>query len=257
MPLVHDRELGFANELLQAAAEIAVPLFRRGPAVRLKDDLTPVTKADTDIEEMIRDRVAERFPRDAVLGEEGGGSLEDAPRVWVVDPIDGTKNFASGIQVWGTLIALFEDGEPVLGAVGAPALNERYEAVRGQGATRNGSFVRVSDVEEVENAAICRYGAEEWLDGPYEEPVRVLARDAYRTVGFTDFWGHCLVARGSVEAMLEPALRIWDWGALKILVEEAGGRMTAFDGGPVADRSSVLTTNGRLHDELVARLSGS
>lgn len=252
-----EKELGFAGELIQAAAEIAMPLFRRGPAVRLKDDLTPVTKADTDIEEMIRDRVAATFPRDAVLGEEGGGSLEDADRVWVVDPIDGTKNFAAGIQVWGTLIALFEEGEPILGVVGAPALNERYEAVRGQGATRNGSFVRASDVERLENAALCQYATEEWLDGPHDEPMRAITRRAYRTVGFTDFWGHCLVARGSIEAMLEPRLRIWDWGALKVLVEEAGGRMTTFDGGAVGDRTSVLTSNGGVHDELLSLLRGS
>lgn len=251
-----DKELGFANEMVQAAAEIAVPLFRRGTAVRLKDDLTPVTKADTRIEEMVRDRVAATFPRDAVLGEEEGGSLEDARRVWVVDPIDGTKNFASGIQVWGTLIALFEEGEPVLGVIGAPGLNERYEAIRGQGATRNGSFIKVSDVERVENAVLCRYATEEWLDGPFEQPMRAITREAYRTVGFTDFWGHCLVARGSIEAMLEPTLRIWDWGALKVLVEEAGGRMTTFEGGPVGDGTSVLTTNGHLHEEMVARLQG-
>lgn len=252
--VVLDEELGFANELIDRAARIAVPLFRRGTSVRLKDDLTPVTRADTEIEEMVRDEVAKRFPRDAVLGEEGGGDLGDASRVWVVDPIDGTKNFAAGIPVWATLVALFEDGEPVLGVVGAPGLDERYEAVRGQGASRNGTLIRVSDVDALEHAVICQYATEEWLDGPHREALFGMIRDAYRSVGFTDFWGHCLVARGAVEVMLEPALRVWDWGALKVLVEEAGGRMTTFDGGPPGDGTSIVTTNGSLHDEVVKRL---
>ena len=244
-------ELGFANELIDRAASIAMPLFRRGPEVHLKEDATPVTQADLDIEQMIRAEVARRFSKDAVLGEEGGGSLEDAQRIWVVDPIDGTRNFAAGVQVWGTLIALFEEGEPVLGVVAAPAIGERYEAVRGQGATLNGTLIRVSGVETVERAALCHYSAESWIDGPHETGLRDLDRAAHRSVGFTDFWGHCLVARGSVDVALEPSLRIWDWGALRVLVEEAGGRMTDLEGSPVADGSSVLTTNGRLHDRVL------
>lgn len=250
-----DAELGFANELIDRAAAIAMPLFRSRPEVRLKDDQTPVTQADLQIEEMVRRQVAQRFPSDAVLGEEAGGSLQDASRVWVVDPIDGTKNFAAGIQVWGTLLALFEEGEPILGVVGAPAVNERYEAVRGQGATLNGSMISVSKVDALERGAVCHYAMEAWLDGPHEAALRDLDRAAYRSVGFTDFWGHCLVARGSVEVALEPQLRIWDWGALKVLVEEAGGRITTFEGGPVADRSSVISTNGRLHEAVLEALA--
>ncbi|HEX6262229.1 MAG TPA: inositol monophosphatase family protein [Actinomycetota bacterium] len=250
-----DAELGLANELIDRAASIAMPLFRSRPEVRMKDDETPVTQADIRIEEMVRELVANRFPSDAVLGEEGGGSLRDASRVWVVDPIDGTKNFAAGIHVWGTLLALFEEGAPVLGVVGAPALNERYEAVRGQGATLNGSLISVSEVDSLERAALCHYATEAWLDGPHEAALRDLDRAAYRSVGFTDFWGHCLVARGSVEVALEPQLRIWDWGALKVLVEEAGGRMTTFQGEPVSDRTSVISTNGRLHETVLEILA--
>lgn len=244
-----DSELGFANELIDRAASIAMPLFREGPEVRLKEDATPVTQADLEIEEMIRGEVARAFPADAVLGEEGGGSLEDAPRVWVVDPIDGTRNFAAGIQVWGTLVALFEEEEPVLGVIGAPALGERYEAVRGQGATLNGALIRVSEVASLDRAAVCHYAAEAF--GPEAHVLLDLDHSAYRSVGLTDFWGHCLVARGSLEVTLEPSLRIWDWGALKILVEEAGGRISDFAGAPPSDRSSVLTTNGLLHEAVL------
>ena len=249
-----EQELSFANEVADLAAEIALPLFRAGPEVRLKSDHTPVTQADIEIEEMVRRAVAERFPADAVLGEEQGGELA-AGRLWIVDPIDGTKNFASGIQVWGTLLALADEGRPVLGLASAPALGERYEAVRGEGATRGGSLIRVSDRGGLEQAVVCQYATEDWLGGPNEQGLLSVLGGASRSVGFTDFWGHCLVARGAVDVMLEPTLRVWDWAALKVIVEEAGGRMTGFDGGEVADGSSVLTTNAHLHDEVLGLLA--
>lgn len=249
-----ERELALANELADRAAEIALPLFERRPEVRLKDDATPVTVADTEIERMVRVEVERRFPRDVVLGEEGGGGLGPG-RTWVVDPIDGTKNFAAGVPVWGTLLALVEEGEPVLGVVAAPALGERYEAVRGRGASLNGRPIRVSGTTRIDRATVCQYATEEWLGGPHERALLALIRDAYRSVGFTDFWGHCLVARGAVDVMLEPSLRVWDWAALKVLVEGAGGRMTALDGGPCADGGSILSTNGVLHREVAARFT--
>lgn len=251
---MYDDELTFANELADRAAEIALPLFRAGAEVRLKADHTPVTQADLEIEELVRRAVAERFPDDGVLGEEQGGDLREG-RVWIVDPIDGTKNFAAGIQVWGTLLALAIDGEPVLGLASAPALGERYEAVRGRGATRDGSPIRVSGRERLEQAVVCQYATEDWLGGPHENGLLRLLGGAARTVGFTDFWGHCLVARGALDVMLEPTLRVWDWAALKVIVEEAGGRMTRFDGTGVVDGSSVLTTNARLHDPVLELLA--
>ena len=249
---MYETELAFADELADAAAEIAMSLFRREFEVRTKDDLTPVTEADTRVEEMIRNRLADRFPDDAVLGEEGGlhGS---GNRVWVIDPIDGTKNFAAGIQIWATLIALVENEEPVLGLAGAPALGERYHAARGGGARMNGELIHVSQVEDLSRALVCSSGGKDWLDGPHAEGYRGIATEAARTRAFGDFWGHMLVARGSAEVMLEPALRTWDWTALTVIVEEAGGRMTALDGGPLTDRGSALATNGLLHDEVVRR----
>lgn len=249
-----DDELRFAHALADEAARIALPLFRSGPEVQLKADQTPVTEADVEIEAMVRRRVAEHFPGDAVVGEEEGGAIGTG-RVWIVDPIDGTKNFAAGIQVWGTLIALARDGEILLGLVSAPALEERYEAVRGGGARLNGAAIRVSAVETIQRATICAYAIEEWAGGPQERALLELVGAGYRSVGFTDFWGHCLVARGSVDVMAEPSLRIWDWAALKVIVEEAGGRMTTFGGDAVDDGTSVLTTNGLVHDQVVARLS--
>lgn len=222
--------------------------------VRTKPDLTPVTEADLAIEAMVREAVAERFPGDAVLGEEGGLG-GDGARTWIVDPIDGTKNFARGIQVWATLLALEADGECALGVASAPALGERYAAVRGGGARLNGEEIRVSDVSEIAAAQVLHGGIKHWLARPDEAEFLSLARDARRTRGFGDFWGHALVARGAAEVMAEPNLHVWDYAAMAVIVEEAGGRVTALDGGPLRDGGSVLSTNGRLHEEVVARFA--
>ena len=243
----------FANQLADEAAEIGIRYFRGSFEVHRKADTTPVTEADIAIEDLLRRRIAERFPGHAVLGEEQGLAGESA-RVWVVDPIDGTKNFAARIQIWGTLIALVERDRPVVGVVGAPALGERYAAARGGGATLNGRPIHVSEVAKLGEASICSSGTKDWVAGPYAEAYRGIAEASYRTRSFGDFWGHVLVARGSCDAMLEPSLRTWDWSAVQVIVEEAGGRMTALDGGPLVDRGSALTSNGALHDELVARL---
>lgn len=247
-----DEELAFAREIADRARQISLPLFDRGPEVRLKKDRSPVTEADIAVEELFRKETAARFPDDAVHGEEGGLS-GNGHRVWVIDPIDGTKNFAAGIQVWGTLIALLVDAEVVLGMVDAPALGERYEAVRGQGARLNHEPIMVSGTASLNGATVAHPSLSEWPEDRKGALLDIL-RQARGAVGFGDFWGHCLVARGAADAMLESRLRIWDWAAVRVVVEEAGGRMTAFDGSPCTDGGSVLTTNGHLHQDLIARL---
>jgi histidinol-phosphatase len=249
---VYERELAFANEVADRAAEVAMGFFRGEFEVRLKPDATPVTEADLAVEAMIRERLAREFPRDAVLGEEQG-LAGDAPRVWVVDPIDGTKNFASGIQIWATLIALVDDGEPVLGLASAPALGERYAATRGGGATLNGHPIRVSSRTDVDGAFVTFGGLDGFRRSRWAGLERIVDL-AGRTRGFGDFWGHMLVARGATDVMLEPELRTWDFTALAVIVREAGGRMTQLDGSPLADRGSALTTNGALHDRVVELL---
>ncbi len=250
-------ELALANELADLAAEVAVEVYGREFEVRRKADLTPVTEADLRIEGLVRDRIVERFPGDAVLGEEGGlQGPGDGGRRWVVDPIDGTKNFAARIQIWATLIALAVDGRPVLGVIEAPLLGERYEAVQGQGARLNGRPIHVSDVERVPEALVSTAGTGAWLGGPNERAFLSLAAEAERVRGFGDFWGHMLVARGAADVMLETALRTWDWAALAVIVEEAGGRCTQLDGSPLADGASVLSANPALHAQLVARFRG-
>jgi histidinol-phosphatase len=250
---VLEEELRFANELADEAGRIALSFFRGSFDIRTKVDKTPVTEADLAVEAMVRTAVRERFPGDAVLGEEGGAEGGGARR-WIVDPIDGTRNFADGIQVWATLIALAVDDQPVLGVVNAAALGERYEAVRGQGARMNGEPIAVSSADRIGRASVLHAGLADWLDGDHGPALLDLVREARRNRAFGDFWGHMLVARGSADICFEPELATWDWAAIEVVVEEAGGRMTQFDGSPLAHGGSVLSSNGVLHDELLARL---
>ncbi len=252
---MYEREHAFAMDLADRAAQIATTVFRGDVDVRIKADRTPVTQADTQIETMVRARLAEAFPDDHVLGEEEGGDIEAQGRIWIVDPIDGTANFARGIPIWATLIALRVDAEIVLGVAEASALGERYDAVRGGGARCNGVPIHVSAIDDVPSAQLFHAGVKEWLSAPRWGGVLATLSEAHRTRGLGDFWGHMLVARGSGEAMVEPALNLWDYAALVPIVEEAGGRMTAVDGGPLRHGGSALTTNGVLHDELVRRLN--
>ena len=248
-----EEELAFANDLADRAGEIGLRFFESSFEVRLKPDSTPVTDADIAIEGAIREAVTARFPDDAVLGEEGG--MQGAGRRrWIVDPIDGTKNFADGVQIWSNLIALAVDDVPVVGIVNLPALGERYEAVRGGGARLNGHPISVSRADRLSRSFVVLAGMEDWLDGPVADAVQDLVRQARRNRGFGDAWGHCLVARGSADVMLELELATWDFAALQVIVEEAGGRMTQFDGSPLEHGGTVLTSNGVLHEELVARL---
>ena len=248
-----EQELAFAHELADLAGEIGMGFFRGSFEVTIKADRTPVTEADLSIEAAIRDAVKRRFPGDSVLGEEGGLQGEGRRR-WIVDPIDGTKNFADGVQIWSNLIALAVDDRPVLGVVNLPALGERYDASRGGGARLNGAPIHVSRADRLPRSFVVFAGIGDWLSGPYGPGVRRLIADARRDRGFGDAWGHCLVARGSADVMLELELATWDFAALEVIVEEAGGRITQFDGSPLAHGGTVLTTNGSLHEEIVARL---
>ncbi len=248
-----EAELAFAHELADAAGEIAMRFFRGSFEVREKVDKTPVTEADLAIEAELRRLIHARFPQDGVTGEEGGveGASE---RRWILDPIDGTKNFADGVQIWGNLIAFEAGGEVVVGVANAPALGERYAAARGLGATLNGEPIRVSRADRVSRAFVLYAEIADWLAGPYREGLLELLMEARRERGFGDFWGHMLVARGSADVMLEPELATWDFAAVEVIVEEAGGTITTFEGRPLQDGGSAVSSNGLLHDEIVARL---
>jgi histidinol-phosphatase len=246
-----DRELAFAHEVSDRAAEIALGYFLGEFSVRMKPDASPVTDADLAVEAMFREEVARSFPGDVVTGEEQGRA--EGEREWVLDPIDGTKNFADGVPVWATLIALHVEGRGVLAVVSSPALGERYHAVRGEGAMWNGRAIRVSE-RSLPDAFFVFSSVEDWI-GSRRDVFEGLVHDTRRSRGFGDFWGHMLVARGAADIMAEQELAVWDWAAPKVIVEEAGGRVTTYEGDEVGHGTSVLTTNGVVHDEIVKRLS--
>lgn len=249
----YDEELAFALALCDEADSIATASFERGPTISMKPDGTPVTDADKAIERLIRERLAERFPSDGVLGEEFGQEGQHQ-RQWVIDPIDGTKNFAGGIPLWSTLLALQVEGRSVVGVVSIPGVGERYWAAAGAGAYRNGSPLKVSDVDVPAEAMVLFGDLEGILGTPIEAPFLDVIRGARRTRGFGDAWGYGIVASGNAEAMIEPALMLWDVAAPAAIVEEAGGRITQLDGTPLAHGGSALATNGVLHDAYLEAL---
>jgi histidinol-phosphatase len=235
-------DLAFALELADLADSISQERFRASDLrVETKPDLTPVTDADRAVERALRERIAAGRPGEGVLGEEegdGGGSVR-----WILDPIDGTKNFARGIPVWATLIALERDGESVVGVVSAPALGRRWWAARGEGAFANGQPIRVSAVAELRNASVsCSLGR----DLAALEPHVMHAR------GLGDFWQHVLVAEGALDAAIDAPLALYDFAAFAPIVREAGGRTSAPDGGAPRAGEQVVSSNGLLHDAVLA-----
>ncbi len=221
--------------------------------VETKPDSSPVTEADKATESALRTMLADQRPADGLLGEEFGTESQEAPRRWILDPIDGTKNYMRGVPVWSTLIALEADGELVVGVVSAPALGRRWWASRGAGAFTQdvtGAIRRlhVSAVAELSDASFSFSDEEWWQERGAAAGLRTLIEDTWRARGYGDFLSHMFVAEGAVDIAAEPALAPWDMAALVPIVEEAGGRITAFDGGPALTGHCAVTTNGHLHE---------
>lgn len=221
--------------------------------VETKPDLTPVSEADYTAEHLIRDRLTVARPGDAVLGEEFGTEGSSSRR-WIIDPIDGTKNYVRGVPVWATLLALEEDGVMRVGVVSAPALGHTWWAVKGDGAFADGAPISVSKVRAFEDAQLCYSDFKWWDEFGLQSEFEALARACWRTRGFGDFWSHILVAEGAADIAAEPIVALWDLAPLLVIVEEAGGRFTDLAGNHTADGGSAVATNGLLHDEVLAAL---
>ncbi|MGH7358463.1 MAG: inositol monophosphatase family protein [Candidatus Rokuibacteriota bacterium] len=254
-----DRLLDAALDAARAAGAIALRYFRGDVRVMQKADQTPVTQADQEAEATIVERLRTSFPDIGFLGEEFGAQGAQARR-WIVDPIDGTKNFVRGIPYWATLLALEEEGEITLGVVHAPATGELYWARRGQGAFLDGVRLRVSSFDRLEPAMLVHSSLKllRSLEGGryWEGFVRLVDRTD-RQRGFGDYLGYTFVLRGQAELMLEVDLKPWDLAPFRVLFEEAGGRFTDFAGRPTIYTGTALATNGRLHGEALALLNGS
>lgn len=255
-------ELTFALTLADQADVISLSRYRAlDLEITTKPDNTPVTDADRAVEETIRSAIAKAYPTDKVVGEEFGDSrlpAENLDRYWVIDPIDGTKNFLRGVPTWATLIALVVDGQVVASVVSSPALYRRWYATRGNGAylLENSAPPRplyVSGVQSVADASIAYSDFQGW--GDRRRAFEILLDSAWRTRGVGDFWSHMLVAEGAVDAAIEPSLALWDMAALDLIVTEAGGKFTSLDGidGPFGP--NAISTNSKIHNQVLSALN--
>jgi histidinol-phosphatase len=256
----YDDDLRLAHVIADQVDGLTMDRFRAADLrVDTKPDLTPVSDADLSAEELVRGQLKRTRPRDAVVGEEME-TTGRGPRRWVVDPIDGTKNFVRGVPVWATLIALVDGDQPVLGLVSAPALSRRWWAATGSGAWCGRSLsaarrLAVSKVSRLEDASLSYSSLTGWQDQGRLPAFIDLTRRCWRTRAYGDFWSYMLVAEGAVDAACEPELALHDMAALVPIVTEAGGRFTSLSGEPGPWGGNALATNGALHDEVLALLS--
>jgi histidinol-phosphatase len=256
----YDDDLRLAHVLADAADSITMSRFRaQDLRVDTKPDLTPVSDADHSTEESIRGTLARARPRDAVTGEEFPDTGH-GPRRWVIDPIDGTKNFVRGVPVWATLIALLDGDKVVAGLVSAPSLHRRWWAASGTGAYTGNSLssatrLGVSGVSDLEHASLSFSSLNGWGKRGLEDQFIELNHSVWRARGYGDFWSYMLVAEGAVDIATEPEVLLHDLAAPAVIVTEAGGRFTDLSGQDGPGGGSALATNGLLHDEVLARLA--
>jgi histidinol-phosphatase len=254
------QDLDLALSLAQRADAITVARFGAlDLRIDHKPDLTPVTDADEAVEAELRDVLARERPGDAIFGEEQGGTPVFEGRQWVIDPIDGTKNFVRGVPLWASLIALLEDGVPIVGVVSAPALHRRWWAARGTGAyatVGDGPPRRlsVSRVPDLGSASLSFSSLSGWADRGLRENFIGLTDAVWRVRAFGDFYSYCLVAEGAVDIAAEPEVKLWDLAPLDLLVREAGGTFTNIEGVPGPHGGSAVATNGLLHAATLALL---
>jgi histidinol-phosphatase len=249
--------LDAALDAARAGGAIALRYFTSSFEVTRKADHTPVTQADREAEAAIVERLRSAFPDVGFLGEEYGAQ-GDQGRRWIVDPIDGTKNFVRGTPYWATLLALEEEGEVTLGVVHAPATGDLLWAQKGRGAFANGVPLRVSTVDRLADATLVHSSLNLLRTGDaarYWPGFVQLVERTDRQRGFGDYFGYTFVLRGQAEVMLEADLKPWDLAPFLVLFEEAGGRLTDFDGRRTIYTGTALATNGRLHAEVLGLLA--
>jgi histidinol-phosphatase len=248
------RELTAAIAAARAAEDVTRGYYRHNPRVRLKPDLSPVTEADVRAEEVIHETLERQFPGYGFYGEETGQHAMGAESIWIVDPIDGTKSFVREAPFFSTQIALMRAGELILGVSNAWAYGEIAWAEKGAGAFLNEEPIRVSAVRELKDASVSTGNLKSLAEGPRWACLAGLIRDSERIRGYGDFAHYHLLARGSLDIVIETDVDILDIAALTVIVREAGGTFTDLEGAPIGlDSESVLASNGALHQEVVAR----
>lgn len=252
-----DDILNAAIAAARAAGALALQYFRTNLTVETKADHTPVTRADRECEARIVEILSARFPDYGFLGEELGECQGRINARWIIDPIDGTKNFIRGIPFFATLIALEEEGEVTAGVMRAPAINDLLYARKGQGAFANGRQIHVSAITDLRDAMLIHGGLKDLKVRPCWQPFLRLVDTTARQRGFGDALGHSIVICGQAEVALEPEIKPWDVAATKIIVTEAGGRFSDFAGSPSIYTGSAVISNGHVHDQVLNLLQGT
>ncbi|MGD2068325.1 MAG: inositol monophosphatase family protein [Gemmatimonadota bacterium] len=245
-----------AEAFAREAGAVTLRYFGGRVAADEKSDGTPVTRADRESEELLRSLIADRFPTHGILGEEYGEERPEAPVRWILDPIDGTRSFARGVPLYGVLIGIEVDGEPVVGVTHFPALGETVAAGRGLGCHWNGEPCRVSGTDGLDRALVLTTDIERILSRPQGRGWRKLQQRSEFSRSWGDCYGHALVATGRADAMVDPVLSAWDASPFLTILTEAGGRFTDLSGRETIHGGSGISTNGALHDRVLDLLAG-
>ena len=245
------RELEFARRLATAAGANAKHIRASGVSAETKADTSPVTIADRENERMVREAIENEFPADGILGEEGSSKTGSGRRRWIVDPIDGTRDYLRGNRFWCVLIALEEVGEPVVGVAHFPMLDETYWSIRGGGSYRNQDRLRVSTIDSIHSCVFSPNGLHQVEAGPYLAGVTDFMQRSWAVRTYGGPLDACLLAAGMVDVWFEPKLEIWDLAALKLIIEEAGGDFFALDGSRRMDRGTVLACAPGISDPVL------
>ncbi|MHC4956834.1 MAG: inositol monophosphatase family protein [Planctomycetota bacterium] len=255
--------LDFAVSAAREAGEATLRYFLADAAdqgIETKDNNTPVTRADKRSEEILRERIRAAYPGDGIVGEEFGEDTGRTGRRWILDPVDGTRSFVHGVPLYGTLVALEEEGRAVVGVIHLPALDETVSGAHGCGAwwDRRGRRVpaRVSETADPAAALFCYTSANGFRQSGHGAVHSSLRETFGRDRGWSDCYGHALVATGRVDVMVDTRMALWDTAALYPVVVEAGGRFTDLAGHDVHDGGSAISSNGRLHDAVLRHFDG-
>ncbi|MEK7570150.1 MAG: inositol monophosphatase family protein [Patescibacteria group bacterium] len=250
------KELQVAIEASRRAEECIMGYYRHNVTVEKKADATPVTIADREAEALIKHILHEHFPNYGFLGEESGKTSSAGTKIWIVDPIDGTKNFIRGIPLFGILIGLMENGVCIVGVSNVPGMQDIVWGQRETGAFWNGEPVRVSDIESLSKSMISLGGIKHLEKRNDGQGLQNLIRQAARIRAFGDTYPYNLVASGRLEAVVEMGIKIWDIAGPAAVIEAAGGKCTDIEGRPITEETTtIIASNGKIHDEIVKILS--
>ena len=250
-----ERLLDFAIKTVKKSNAITLKYYNKKIKYRVKENLTPVTIADVKAENFIINKIKENYPKHSILAEEHGTAVNEAEFKWIIDPIDGTKNYMRKYPFWGTLLALEYEGEVVLGVISMPSVNEFIYAAKGKGCYYNNKKAKVSKIKSIKDSYLIHGGLDYILTEPYKNNFMNLVSQTYYNRGFGDCHGHSFILNGRAEMMIDPHVAPYDVASVKICVEESGGRFTDLKGNETIYGGNALVTNGRIHDAVLRVLN--